>query len=107
MSIDAIRGFDMFWIVGGEHIVHALAVATSIPFFKLLSHNMNHVDWEGFVFYDMIFPLFLFISGVTSAFSVSRKKTKWRAKAKPVHTCTHALVLADFVGHGLQWLFTV
>ena len=66
VSLDALRGFDMFWIMSGEGIIHALAKATNWPFFVWLSGQLHHTVWNGITFYDMIFPLFLFIAGVRS-----------------------------------------
>jgi len=73
-SLDALRGFDMFWIVGGEGLVFALAGFSSRPVFAWAEHQMRHVPWEGFVFYDMIFPLFLFIAGISLPFSIAKRK---------------------------------
>lgn len=73
MSLDALRGFDMFWIVGGEGIIHGLADAyPESPFFKFLRGQVTHKAWAGFAFYDLIFPLFIFIVGVSLVFSLSR-----------------------------------
>lgn len=72
-SLDALRGFDMFWIMSGEHIIHELAKATQWPLFLWMSTQLNHTVWNGFTFYDMIFPLFLFISGISMPFSVQKK----------------------------------
>ncbi len=69
-SLDALRGFDMFWIIGGEGIVHALAELTGWSLALWASHQLHHVEWDGFVFYDLIFPLFLFIAGVAMPFSL-------------------------------------
>ena len=73
VSLDALRGFDMFWIIGGEHIIHALAELTGWPVINWLSAQMHHTVWNGCTFYDMIFPLFLFISGVSMPFSFGKK----------------------------------
>lgn len=73
LSLDVLRGFDMFWIVGGEGIFHTLAVATGWPLFIALSTQMTHVKWQGFHFYDNIFPLFLFIMGATIPHSLMAK----------------------------------
>jgi len=70
LSLDVLRGFDMFWIVGGEGIIHSLAIATGWQFFKVLSVQLEHVRWEGFHFYDNIFPLFLFIVGAVIPFAL-------------------------------------
>lgn len=73
ISLDALRGFDMFWIIGGEHIIHALAELTHWPVLNWISTQMHHTVWNGCTFYDMIFPLFLFISGVSMPFSFGKK----------------------------------
>src|SRR5437588_7090337 len=72
MSLDALRGFDMFWIVGGEEVVHALYKAWPIAPTRVLDHQMDHKPWAGVAFYDLIFPLFVFIVGVSLVFSLSR-----------------------------------
>lgn len=72
-SLDALRGFDMFWIMSGEHIIHTLAKATKWGPVEWMSGQLNHTDWNGFTFYDMIFPLFLFIAGVTMPLSLQKK----------------------------------
>lgn len=75
-SLDALRGFDMFWIIGGERIFYALSKITDTPFWNGLSHQFSHPDWNGFRFYDLIFPLFLFIAGVATPYSVGRQMEK-------------------------------
>ncbi|MDN5289420.1 MAG: hypothetical protein JWR38_5694 [Mucilaginibacter sp.] len=76
VSLDALRGFDMFWIMSGEQIAHALAKATGWPVFLWLSGQLHHTVWDGFTFYDMIFPLFLFIAGVSMPYSMMNKISK-------------------------------
>ncbi|MBB6002737.1 acyltransferase family protein [Arcicella rosea] len=73
VSLDALRGFDMFWIMSGEHIIHALAEATHIPLLEWMSEQLHHTAWNGITFYDMIFPLFLFIAGMSMPFSMQKK----------------------------------
>lgn len=73
VSLDALRGFDMFWIMSGEHIIHALAEATHIPLLEWMSEQLHHTAWNGVTFYDMIFPLFLFIAGMSMPFSMQKK----------------------------------
>lgn len=73
LSLDALRGFDMFWIMSGEHIIHALAKTTKWPLFLWMSEQLHHTVWNGFTFYDMIFPLFLFIAGISMPYSLQKK----------------------------------
>src|SRR5258706_3440070 len=72
LSLDALRGFDMFWIVGGEEIVHGLYKAWPNGFSGFLKGQFTHKAWEGVGFYDLIFPIFVFIVGVSLVFSLSR-----------------------------------
>lgn len=79
LSLDALRGFDMFWIVGGREILFAAAALIgggATP--AWLRHQMSHVPWEGFAVYDLIMPLFLFLSGVTIPLSARRWRTQPR-----------------------------
>lgn len=73
LSLDALRGFDMFWIMGGEGIFIALASLTGWPFLQWWAGQLEHVKWNGFHFYDMIFPLFLFIAGISFPFSMAKR----------------------------------
>ena len=65
LSLDALRGFDMFWIISGEQIIHTLAKVTQWPVLLWFSGQLHHTVWNGITFYDMIFPLFLFVAGVS------------------------------------------
>jgi predicted acyltransferase len=73
VSLDALRGFDMMWIISGEIIVHALARATNAPFCCWMSDQLHHSAWNGFTFYDMIFPLFIFIAGISMPYSMGKQ----------------------------------
>ena len=81
LSLDALRGFDMFWITGGQRVIHALATLTGWPLFRYLHGQMDHVKWEGFQFYDLIFPLFLFLAGVSMPFSFGKRLARGDSKA--------------------------
>jgi predicted acyltransferase len=127
LSLDALRGFDMFWIMGGENIFIALGTLTGIPLFQWWATQMNHVPWHGFVFYDMIFPLFLFIAGISFPFSYAKNyQGASRRKALYWHIFKRGITLVilgiiynnavnfDFanmrygsvLGHiGLAWMF--
>lgn len=79
-SLDALRGFDMFWIMGAEEIFHGMAKATGSTFWGAISNQFTHPAWNGFHFYDLIFPLFLFIAGVATPYSVGRELEKGKSK---------------------------
>ena len=72
MSLDALRGFDMFWIVGAGSLVSALHQMNESWPVTFLANQLEHADWEGFRFYDLIFPLFVFMVGTSLVFSLTR-----------------------------------
>ena len=63
----------MFWITGGEEIIHALYKVLPNRFTHALDVQFHHVNWQGFHFYDLIFPLFLFVVGAVLPFSLTRR----------------------------------
>ena len=77
-SIDALRGFNIFWILGADAAAWALRDVTKEagPLLsaagKFIGDQFDHVAWEGFRFYDFIFPLFIFVTGVSIVFSLTR-----------------------------------
>ena len=72
MSLDALRGFDMFWILGADALVSALNSLSSNPVIHLISTELDHAEWQGFHFEDLIFPLFVFMMGVSTVFSLTK-----------------------------------
>ncbi len=79
-SLDALRGFDMFWIIGGDAVVKAIAVISGTRFWQAAAEQMDHPDWNGFHFFDLIFPLFLFIAGVATPYSVGKELERGKTK---------------------------
>ena len=73
MSIDALRGFDMFWIVGGAGLFTGLHTLCGNSVTAFICTQLEHVPWAGFHFEDLIFPLFLFIVGAVFPFSLTKR----------------------------------
>jgi predicted acyltransferase len=63
----------MLWIVGGDVLMRSLGEASNATWLKTLAIQFDHVIWEGFRFYDLIFPLFMFIAGAVIPFSILSK----------------------------------
>lgn len=76
MSLDALRGFDMFWIIGADALMESLAKVSQAGFSGLVAHQLTHAEWEGFRFYDLVFPLFLFMVGISTVFSLENAVAK-------------------------------
>ena len=72
-SLDALRGLDMFWIIGGSIVAEALAKASACPWLEWVPVQMKHVPWDGFHFIDLIFPLFLFMIGVAIPYALGKR----------------------------------
>ncbi len=98
-SLDALRGFDMLWIMGGDSIGHALdhLQGADSGVLHTLSTQLNHVEWEGFRFYDLIFPMFVFIVGVSLVFSLSKAIARDGKTAATKRIITRS-VLLWFIG---------
>lgn len=71
--MDAVRGFDMFWITGGGVVFLRLADAVHSPVTAAIARQLDHVPWAGFHFYDLIHPLFLFVVGLVMPISFRRR----------------------------------
>ena len=89
-SLDALRGFDLFFLVALGPLAHSLARAADVGWLNDCMWAFNHVQWEGFSPWDLIMPLFLFMSGASMPFALSRfkgvsdKKTLFRRLGKRI-----------------------
>lgn len=93
-SLDALRGFDMFWIIGGDALVVSWADLSHWRVANLAAGQMEHVAWDGFHLYDLIFPLFVFLSGVAMPFSLSRRVERGDdRRALLLHAVKRGLIL--------------
>jgi len=72
LSLDALRGVDMLLIVGAEDVVTGLSRASDGPAVQSLVRQFTHKQWEGFGFYDLIFPLFVFLAGISLVYSLDK-----------------------------------
>jgi predicted acyltransferase len=97
-SLDALRGFDMFWIIGGGELFEAIARCFPNKGFQILAAQMEHVPWAGFHFYDLIFPLFMFISGATIPIAILSKLEKGAPKNNLFLKITRRMVILVILG---------
>lgn len=86
LSLDALRGFDMLFIMGLSHLICSVCELFPSGADSYLWQTMKHASWDGLYHHDTIFPLFLFIAGVSFPFSyakqceggASRKNVYWK-----------------------------
>jgi len=80
VSLDALRGFDMLFIMGGAGLIASLAEWFPCDFTAVLAEQMEHVEWNGLRHHDTIFPLFLFIAGISFPFSLAKQRGQGRSE---------------------------
>ena len=73
VSLDAFRGWTMFWIVGGAALVGGLQALNPNPLINGLVYELNHTDWQGLRFYDLIWPSFMLMTGMSLPFSYAKR----------------------------------
>jgi len=104
VSIDALRGFDMFWIIGGGAVFSGLHKVFDNPITAFTADQLEHAEWQGFHFEDLIFPLFLFVVGAVLPFSVLRRIEQGQSRASVyLHILkrTAILILLGLILNGL------
>ena len=100
-SIDALRGFDMFWIAGGDALAASLLSRLNSPMASQLKSQFEHVEWEGFRFYDLIFPLFMFLVGCVIPFSLEKFRDDPRSAYGRIFRRIVALFVLGLICNGL------
>src|SRR3954462_10728874 len=70
LSLDAFRGFTMFWLMGGKALVLAVTTLLGLEFVR---YQLTHSDWEGVRYYDLVWPSFMLMVGVSVPFSFARR----------------------------------
>jgi predicted acyltransferase len=111
VSLDALRGFDMFWIVGGREVFLAvLALMVSKEWLVTpaqldwCTNELKHPEWNGFAFYDLIFPLFIFMSGVSMPFSLAKRVARGESTMQLYWKVTRRAMLLVLMGLVCQGL---
>lgn len=73
-SLDILRGFDLFLLVFFQPVFVALGQQLDLPFLNRLVYQFDHEAWVGFHLWDLVMPLFLFMTGASMPFSLSKYK---------------------------------
>jgi len=97
MSLDALRGFDMLWIIGADAFGSALLKIQGCPPAHFLGEQLDHVAWEGFRFYDLIFAMFVFMVGAAIPLSLD-KITAQEGRSAAIWRVLRRVVLLYIVG---------
>ncbi|MDR2231539.1 MAG: DUF5009 domain-containing protein [Tannerella sp.] len=71
-SLDILRGFDLFMLVALEPVLSGLLRTMNLPIGESILYHFSHEEWVGFRAWDLVMPLFLFMSGVSMPFSFAK-----------------------------------
>jgi predicted acyltransferase len=94
VSLDALRGFDMLWITGGTAILLGLGKVLQRPWFDEFLEQFDHVPWRGLHFFDLIWPLFMFIMGAAIPLSVAKRRALGATdRSLLLHAVRRALIM--------------
>ena len=98
-SLDALRGADMLMISGGGAFIYYMHNLTNLKWLNILAYNMEHPEWlKPVTFFDFIFPLFLFISGISLVFSVNSQIRKGASNKAIYKKAFNRMILLMFLG---------
>ena len=68
-----LRGATMFWIMGGRELVLAIVACVCPALFDPVETQITHPRWAGFVAWDLVMPVFLFLVGVSLPFAQAKR----------------------------------
>jgi predicted acyltransferase len=80
VSLDVLRGFAMFWLIGGREFLLGVVGCLYPPWFDAFETQVTHPKWHGFVAWDLVMPVFLFVVGASMPFAMA----KWRQCGEPL-----------------------
>ena len=98
LFLDALRGFDMLLISGAGSFLVLLHGKTNIAWIDAVANQFKHPAWNGFTFYDFIFPLFLFLAGVSLSISVDRAIKKSVPNSKIINKALRRACILILIG---------
>lgn len=98
LSLDTLRGFDMLFILGLASLIVSVCKLFPGGADCALAVQMTHVAWHGLRHHDTIFPLFLFIAGISFPFSLANQREKGRTRAQIYGKIFYRGFMLAFIG---------
>lgn len=109
MSLDALRGLNMLFIIGLSTVIVNVCNLCPGAISDVIAEQMKHVDWNGIRHHDMIFPLFLFLAGASFPFSLAKSRANgrpnWRVALKAVVRGLTLVFLGVIYNNGVNFDF--
>jgi predicted acyltransferase len=98
LSLDALRGFTMFWLIGGRELAIAVAACISFALGDAVEMQFTHPHWQGFVFWDTIMPMFLFLVGASMPFALGKRIQQGEPKSSIYWRIARRVILLWILG---------
>ena len=98
LSIDALRGFTMFWLIGGRELAIAAAACMSVSLGDAVETQLTHPRWHGFVAWDIIMPMFLFLVGASMPFALGKRVQQGEAMSSIYWRIARRVILLWILG---------
>ena len=93
LSLDAFRGFTMFWIVGGGALMLGFQALGHNWLIDLIVHELHHTPWIGLRFYDCIWPSFMLMVGVSVPLAFAKRSLTESYSLQMKHAIRRAVIL--------------
>ena len=99
VSLDALRGFAMFWLIGGSELFLSIAEWISPTALANAEWVVTHRRWHGYLPWDLVMPLFLFVVGASLPYAQAKRE----AVGVPLKTTYLRILRRVFV----LWMFGI
>lgn len=93
ISLDAFRGFTMFWIIGGGSLMAGFQALGSNPVIDFVTYHLEHSDWQGLRYYDLIWPSFMLMVGMSIPFSYAKRSQSQSRHQMTLHALQRFVIL--------------
>src|SRR4030066_468356 len=103
-SVDFFRGFTMFMLAGEATHLYGRLLKIDSGFFQFLGTQLEHHEWHGLHFWDLIQPFFMFIVGGSIPFAVANRIKKGDSNKKIMHHALTRSFLLLFFGWALYFI---
>jgi predicted acyltransferase len=103
VSLDFYRGLTMFLLIGGGTGLFGMLRAPELEggFLGFIGYQLEHHEWNGLLFWDLIQPFFMFIVGVAIPFSVANRRRKGHSDSQLLNHALRRAFLLLFLGWAL------
>lgn len=97
-SLDFFRGFTMLLLISGGALQYFARPEFQGTVVYVIFTQFTHPEWEGFRFWDLIQPFFMFIVGVAIPFSVGKRLSKGDSWSKLTYHAGRRSLILIFLG---------